>query len=92
MNSVAEAFFLLVLNVLRIVRSSRVFLDDTGDQILLLFGRRGVVNAIRELLISLTSAHVLHQVPCSGGIPDVPAGKNNLRHTMISDTDRLLQR
>ena len=53
-------FSLQVLNVLRIVRSSRVFLDDTGDQILLLLGSRGVVNAIRELLNSLTSAHVLH--------------------------------
>ena len=65
---------------------------DTGDQVLLLFGSRGVVNAIRELLNALTSTHVFYKVPCSGGVPDVPASKNNLRQAMISDTGRLLQR
>ena len=85
-------FFLLVLNVLRIVSSGRIFLDDTGNQILLLFGSRGVINAIRELFNALTSAHVFHQVARFGGVPDVPTGKNTLRHAMISDTDRLHQR
>ena len=81
-----------VLNVLRILDRGRIFLDDTGDQVLLLLGERRVVNAIRELFHSLTSAHVLHQVARFGGVPDVPTGKNNLRHAMISDTGRLLQR
>ena len=85
-------FFLLVLNVLRILDRGRIFLDDTGDQVLLLLGERRVVNAIRELFHALTSAHVLNQVPCSGGVSDVPTCKNNLRHAMISDTGRLLQR
>ena len=85
-------FFLPVLNVLRILGGGRVFLDDTGDQILLLLGSRGVVYACRELFNSLTSAHVLHQVARFGGVPDVPTGKNTLRHAMISDTGRLLQR
>ena len=33
-------FLLLVLKVLRILCGGRVFLDDTGDQVLLLFGGR----------------------------------------------------
>ena len=36
-------FFLLVLNVLRIVGSSRKFFDDTGDQVILFLGSRSVV-------------------------------------------------
>ena len=66
----------------RIVGGSRIFLDDAGDQVLLLFGSRGVVNACRELLNSLTSTHVLHQVARFGGVPDVPTGKNILRHAI----------
>ena len=85
-------FSLQVLNVLRIVRSSRVFLDDTGDQVILFLGGRRVINSIRESLYALTSAHVFYKVSCSGGIPDVPTCKNNLRHAMIFDTGRLLQR
>ena len=85
-------FSLLVLNVLRILGRGRVFLDDTGDQVILFLGSRSVVYACRELFNTLTSAHVFHQVARFGGVPDVPAGKNDLRHTMISDTDRLLQR
>ncbi len=85
-------FLLLVLKVLRILCGGRVFLDDTGDQVLLLFGGRGVVYACRELLNTLASAHVLHQVARSGGVSDVPTCKNNLRHAMIFDTDRLHQR
>jgi hypothetical protein len=53
-------FFLQVLNVLRILGGGRIFLNDTCDQVILFLGGRGVVNAIRELLNSLTSAHVLH--------------------------------
>ena len=36
-------FFLLVLNVLRILVRGRVFLDDTGDQVILFLGSRSVV-------------------------------------------------
>ena len=85
-------FSLLVFNVLRILGRGRIFLDDTGDQVLLLFGGRGVVYACRELFDSLASAHVLYKIPRSGGVPDVPTCKNNLRHTTIFDTGRLLQR
>ena len=84
-------FSLQVLNVLRILGRGRIFLDDTGDQVLQLFGGRGVVYACRELLNPFASTHVFYQVVRSGCIPDVPTGKNNLRHAMISDTCRLLQ-
>ena len=83
---------LQVLNVLRILGRGRLFLDDTGDQVLLLFGGRGVVYACRELFNSLASAHVFYKIPRFGGVSDVPTCKNNLRHAMISDTDRLFQR
>ena len=73
-------FSLLVFNVFQLLGKGRIFLDDTGDQVILLLGSRGVVNACRELLNFLTSAHVLHQVARSGGVPNVPAGKNDLRH------------
>ena len=84
-------FFLLVLNILRILGGRRIFLDDAGDQIILFLGGRGVIYACREFLNTLTSAHVFYKIPRSGGVPDVPTCKNNLRHAMISDTCRLLQ-
>ena len=73
-------FFLLVLNVLRIVGSSRKFFDDTGDQVILFLGGRRAVNAIRELLHSLTSAHVFYKIARSGGVSDVSTCNSNFPH------------
>ena len=42
-------FSLLVLNVLRILGRGRVFLDDTGDQIILFFGGMRMIKPILEL-------------------------------------------
>ena len=68
-------FSLQVLNVLRILGGGRIFLDDTGDQVLLLFGGRGVVYACRELFNALASAHVFYKIPRFGGVSDVPTYK-----------------
>ena len=94
MNSVAEAFsfFCWYSTYSGYSGGGGIFLDDTVDQVLLLFGSRRVINAIREFLNTLASAHVFYKVPCSGGVPDVPASKNNLCHAMISDTGKLHQR
>ena len=94
MNSVAEAFsfFCWYSTYSGYSGGGGIFLDDTVDQVLLLLGNRGVVNAIRELLNALTSARVFYKIPRSGGVPDGPTCKNILCHTMIFDTGRLLQR
>ena len=94
MNSVAEAFsfFCWYSTYSGYSGGGGIFLDDTVDQVLLLFGGRGVVYACRELFNALASAHVFYKIPRFGGVSDVPTGKNNLRHAMISDTDRLFQR
>ena len=96
MNSVAEAFSFLCRYSTYSGYSAEAgyFLTILAIKscCFLVAGEWSIVYACRKLLNALTSAHVLHQIARSGGVPDVPTCKNNLCHTMISDTDRLHQR